>query len=178
MKAFITFILCNFTLTFLVLGAAASGLSLLWRQANSPRQVADRFLTGYLFFAIGLSFLYNFAMHVFFADMAAAFIGWANSPFQYEVGYASLGFAVVAVLGCRGPFHFRLAAILGPAFFLWGAAIGHVIQIITKHNLAPGNAGVILWTDILLPVIGFVLLVLTRRLTDAKGVETNDMQTN
>lgn len=53
---------------------------------------------------------------------------------------------------------FRAAALIGPAFFLWGAAGGHIYQIITEHNMAPGNAGIMLWSDIFLPVIGFILL--------------------
>ena len=44
-----------------------------------------------------------------------------------------------------------------------GAAGGHVYQMITAHNFAPGNAGIIFWSDILLPVIGFALLWLDRQ---------------
>ena len=159
MATFIAFILSNFTLTFFVLGLFASAISCLMQRSRRDRRgVVDIFLGHYLFFAIGLCFFYNFVMHVFFAEMAAKFIGWANSPFQYEVGYASLGFSVVAILAHRSTFQFRLAAILGPALFLWGAAVGHVYQIIVAHNFAAGNAGMILWTDIFMPIIGFVLL--------------------
>jgi len=167
MTELVAFVLGNFTLTFLILGVLASGFSLLFHRPGCRQAVAERFLAGYLFFAIGLSFLYNFVLHVFFADMAAHFIGWANSPFQYEVGYASLGFAVIAILAHRSSFHFRLAAILGPSLFLWGAAIGHIHQIIAVHNDSPGNAGVILWTDILLPVLGFLLLHFSYRRSKA-----------
>jgi hypothetical protein len=44
-----------------------------------------------MLFPIGISNLINFAFHVFFGDTAAKFIGWENSPFQAEVGFASLG---------------------------------------------------------------------------------------
>ncbi len=90
--------------------------------------------------------------------MAASFIGWADSPFQAEVGYASLGFAAVGLLAFKGNCIVRLAAILGPAMFLWGAAVGHIHDILATGNMAPGNAGVMLYSDILLPVIGFALL--------------------
>lgn len=159
MTALITFALSNFSLTFLALGVLVSTASLL-RHRRTGRDIFDVFLRDFLLFAIGLSFFYNFVMHVFFAEMAAQFIGWANSPFQYEVGYASLGFAAVAICAHRSNFQFRLAAILGPALFLWGAAGGHIYQMVTAHNFAPGNAGVIFWTDIFLPVIGFALLAL------------------
>lgn len=48
-------------------------------------------------------------------------------------------------------------------FFTLGAAVGHIREMITAHNFAPGNAGVIFWTDILIPLIGFLLLWLQRR---------------
>src|SRR5262249_42285703 len=78
-----------------------------------------------------------------------------HSIFQLEVGFASLGFALVGLLAFRGSFDLRLAAIVGPAGFLWGAAGGHVYQMITAHNFAPGNAGVIFYSDILVPMVGF-----------------------
>ncbi|WP_026987844.1 DUF6790 family protein [Fodinicurvata fenggangensis] len=159
MEAAITFILSNFTLSFFVLGLVVAGVALLRMKKPPTREdVAEKLLAWFLFFSIGVSFFYNFVMHVFFGAMAAAFIGWADSPFQAEVGFASLGFAVVGFLAWRGGFGLRLAAVVGPACFLWGAAGGHVYQMITAGNFAPGNAGVIFYSDILIPLIGFGLL--------------------
>ncbi|WP_442481644.1 DUF6790 family protein [Aeoliella sp. SH292] len=163
MADFLEFVLGNFTLTFLVIGVVAALVSLAVRRPATGVDVADRLLAGYLFFAIGVSYFYNFVMHVFFAEQAAAFIGWQNSPFQYEVGYASLGFAAVAMFAYRSNFQARLGALLGPALFQWGAAVGHLRQIVVDHNYAPGNAGIILWTDLFMPVVGFVLLWLAYR---------------
>ena len=95
--------------------------------------------------------------------MAARFIGWADSPFQLEVGFASLGFAAVGLLA------FRAASISGSPQWsgrrcsFSGAAAGHLHQMITAGNFAPGNAGVIFYTDVLIPLIGFALLWLQRR---------------
>ena len=86
-----------------------------------------------------------------------------NSPFQYEVGYASLGFAVAGFYAFRREFSVRFAAILGPTFFLWGAAGGHIYWLLTTHNHAPGNAGGILYADIILPVIGLSFLFFSRK---------------
>jgi Family of unknown function (DUF6790) len=160
----IRFVLGNFTLTFLVVGLIASIVSLL----RSPHSVSgplviEALLFYFLMFSIGFSFFYNFVVHTFFGEMAARLIGWADSPFQAEVGFASLGFSAVGFLACYRSFELRLAAIIGPALFLLGAAGGHIYQIITAGNFAPGNAGVILYTDILIPVIGFALLWLQRR---------------
>jgi hypothetical protein len=157
-------VLSNFTLTFLFIGVIASIISLL--RATRPlttARVVEALFFYFLLFSIGFSFLYNFVLHTFFGAMTARFIGWDDSPFQTEVGLASLGFAVVGFLACWRSFDMRLAAIVGPALFLLGAAAGHIYQIILTQNFAPGNAGVILYTDILIPIIGFVLLSLQGR---------------
>jgi len=112
---------------------------------------------------IGFSYLYNFVVRVFFGKLAASFIGWEDSPFQLEVGFASLGFAAIGFLAFKGSFDLRLAAIVGPACFLWGAAGGHIYQMITAHNFAPGNAGAIFYSDVLLPIVGFIFLWLQHR---------------
>jgi hypothetical protein len=53
--------------------------------------------------------------------------------------------------------------VIGPAIFCLGAAVGHVYQMVTAHNFAPGNAGVIFYTDIIVPLVGFLLLWLQWR---------------
>ncbi len=160
----IRFVMGNFTLTFLVIGFIASGVALFRKPKPLTKPVVvEALLYYFLLFSIGFSFLYNFVLHSFFGAMTAGLIGWANSPFQEEVGFASLGYSVVGFLAFRRSFDLRLAAVTGPSLFLFCAGIGHVYQIITAHNFAPGNSGVILYTDFLLPIIGFVLLWLQHR---------------
>jgi hypothetical protein len=164
MSGAIRFVLGNFTLTFLVIGLVASLISLLLsKKPRTPAIVVEALFFYFLMFSIGFGFLYNFVLHTFFGALAARFIGWADSPFQAEVGFASLGFAVVGFLACWRSFDLRLAAVVGPALFLLGAAGGHIYQVAQTGNFAPGNAGVILYTDVLIPVIGFVLLWLQYR---------------
>lgn len=167
----ITFALSNFTLTFFMIGLAFAGVGVARaRKPVSRAAILEKILSWFVFWTIGVSYFYNFVFHVFFGRMAAAFIGWADSPFQAEVGWASLGFSVVGFLAAFRPgFDLRLAAIVGPGLFTLGAAVGHIQQMIATHNFAPGNAGVIFWTDILLPLAGFALLWLHRR---AKARET------
>ena len=159
MAELIAFAMGNFTLTFLVLRLIAALIAVARKPDGFTRaNIAEELLAYFILFSIGFSFFYNFVFHVFFGELAASYIGWADSPFQAEVGYASLGFAAVGLLAFKGGCCVRLAAILGPAMFQWGAAVGHINQIMTTGNMAPGNAGIMLYSDILLPVIGFALL--------------------
>lgn len=155
----IILILSNPSVSFLTMGGLAALISLYFkRTVLTPPVMVEAFTSYFFLFSIGLGFLNNFVMHVVFADYTAKFIGWANSPFQLEVGFASLGMGLAGLFAFRRNLAFRVATLLPPAFFLWGAAGGHIYQIVTTHNLAAGNAGAILSTDLLLPVIGFALL--------------------
>jgi hypothetical protein len=124
-------------------------VSVAIRRIGTAHSAFEAFLFYYCLFSIGLNYFYNFIMHVFFSRMAAQFIGWQTSPFQTEVGFATLGFAAVGFLALRPDWGRRLAAVAGSAFFLWGAAGGHIYHMIADHNFAPGNAGIVFWTDLL-----------------------------
>jgi hypothetical protein len=164
MATVIRILLANFTLTFLVLGLIAAVVSLWWRRRPlTASVVVEEVLAYFLLCSVGVSFFYNFVVHAFFGDMAARFIGWEPSPFQTEVGMASLGYAVVGFLAFRGGFGLRAAAVVGPGIFLLGAATGHLYQMIVAQNFAPGNAGVIFYTDMAIPIIGAALLWLQQR---------------
>jgi uncharacterized protein DUF6790 len=155
----IKFSLSNFTLTFFLIGLICSCVSLIAKPKPISKKVLLESLFSYfLLFSVGIMYIYNFVFHVFFQEMAAEFIGWANSPFQAEVGFASLGFGIVGIIAFRASFGFRAAAVTAPAFFLWGAAGGHIVQMVKTHNFSPGNAGIIFWTDIFFPIIGFIFL--------------------
>jgi hypothetical protein len=158
-KATITFVMSNYSLSFFMLGLIVSLIAIARSRASIDRPlVVEKLLAWYVFFSIGIDNFYNFVMHVFFGKLSAGFIGWADSPFQFEVGTASLGFAAVGLLAAFRSYDLRLAAVLGPSIFTLGAAAGHVNQMITAHNFAPGNAGIIFWTDIFIPLFGFALL--------------------
>jgi len=163
-KAIITFVMSNYSLSFFMLGLIVSLVAIARSGTSIDRPfVVEKLLAWYVFFSIGIDNFYNFVMHVLFGKLSAAFIGWADSPFQVEVGTASLGFAAVGLLAAFRSYDLRLAAVLGPSIFTMGAAAGHVDQMITAHNFAPGNAGIIFWTDIFIPLFGFALLWLSRR---------------
>ena len=164
METIIRLLLQNFTLTFLGLGFLAAFLALLRKPHPwSLSVIIEAVFLCFIFFSIACGYFYNFVLHVFFGAMTAQFIGWADSPFQAEVGFASLGFGVVGLLAFRGSFDMRVAAVVGPACFLLGAAGTHIREMIVARNFAPGNAGVIFYTDILLPLIGLILLALQRK---------------
>jgi hypothetical protein len=156
------FFLINYFLTFLIIGLLAGVISLI----NKPRPlgisvVVEALFSYYLLFTIGISGLVNFVAHVVFGDFSAEFIGWPQSPFQAEVGFASLGIGMAGVIAFRASPPFRFATLIPPAVFSLGAAVGHIYQMIVANNFSPGNVGVVLPSGIVIPVVGFVLLWLS-----------------
>ena len=106
-SALLVFFISNYFLTFLIISLLAAGISLI----NKPKPlrvnvVAEALFSYYLLFAIGMNNLVNFVFHVFFGDMAAKFIGWENSPFQAEVGFASLGVGIAGVIAFKASLPF------------------------------------------------------------------------
>ena len=147
----------------LVVAALLCAAIAVWR---APRPVTlgvviDKLLRYLFLFPLGLQGLWAFVGHVFFAEESAASIGWAPSPFQYEVGVANLGLGLAAIYAAFRGFEARAAVAIAAACFLAGAGVGHVRQILEEDNFAPGNAGSILFTDFLVPIVILVLLLLT-----------------
>jgi uncharacterized protein DUF6790 len=158
----LVFLIGNYFFTLLILGFVAAGISLL----NKPKPlrvntIAEEFLAYYLLFPIGISNVINFVFHVFFGEMSAKFIGWEDSPFQAEVGFASLGVGIAGIIAFRASLPFRFATLITPWVFALGAGAGHIYQIIAAHNFSPGNVGLVLPSNFLIPITGFIFLWLS-----------------
>jgi len=125
-----------------VAALVATGVA-VWREPRPIMRgfVIDRLLRYLFLFPLGLQGLWAFIGHVFFAEQAAASIGWANTPFQYEVGVANLGLGLASIYAAFRGFEARLAVGIAAACFLVGAGIIHVKDILETGNLAPGMRG-------------------------------------
>jgi hypothetical protein len=126
--------------------------------------IIDRLLRYAFLFPVGFLGVWAAIGHIFFPGHAARAIGWQPSPFQFEVGVANLGMGLAGFYAAFRSFEARVATAIALACFLIGAGIGHVREIVGAENFAPGNAGPILFTDLLTPIAIFALLWLSHRL--------------
>lgn len=158
----IRFILMNFTATFTAIGFIIALIIIAVRQRRR-HEAWVTLLNWFLLIGIGVTYIYNGIMHTVFGDMSAALIGWDNNGFQAEVGYASIGMGLVGVFSSlkRMPLSTKFAGLIVPTCFLWGAAGAHITDIIETGNMASNNAGTVLYTDIMIPLIGLALWVLS-----------------
>jgi hypothetical protein len=154
MKSAIIFALHNFPLVMLV-------LSIFIAFAKSGN-FFNRLCFAVLFFAVGLSGLWGFIFHVFYANITSAYIGWQTNPFEYEIGIANLAMGITGIIASFSSIGYKKATATFVSILLIGAAIGHVHQIFILKNFHPGNAGSILWTDLLIPLILWLAVLCNR----------------
>ena len=111
----------------------------------------DSVMRWLLFLPGGCMFLASSVMHTVFAKKTAAGIGWQTNGFQYEIGFASLGFGLGGILAGIAVPAAWLPMAVAQSVFLVLAGVNHVREMITKKNFAPGNT-IILIYDFGLPI--------------------------
>ena len=101
--------------------------------------------------------------HILYADEVAAGVGWPlNSGFQMELAFAAIGIGLIGAIGFWNK-TFWLPFIITKTTFMWGAALTHILHMIRQNNFSPSNTGVVVYWDILLPIILIVLFTLNKR---------------
>jgi len=153
-----------FPIAMWVAALIAAGIAVWWAPRPITRGVViDKLLRYLFFFPLGVQGLWAFSGHVFAPVEVAASIGWAPSPFQTEVGVANLGIGLASFYAGFGSFGARAATAIAAGCFLGGAGVVHILEIAEQGNFAPGNAGPIMVTDFLTPIVVLALLILGPR---------------
>ena len=103
---------------------------------------------------VGVLFLWGGFFHVFFPETAAKSIGWKVSPFQKEVGYYDLIVGLTAFLSSFSKFSkLKDGVIIIFSGFSFAAGVNHLYESSVLKNKSKNNSGLILWLDLLMPVI-------------------------
>ena len=152
----------NYMTTLFVVGLIVAAVRILrLREDRSSVAVSGILLNAFVFWAIGVAQVVNFVMHSVFGDYAAKTIGWAQSPFQMELALSSLGIGVMALMlySPRSAFRGKVALVIATAIFGWGAALGHVYQMVANHDYAVNNTGLLLFMDFAIPAVGLAFMI-------------------
>lgn len=148
-----------FALILFVISIAGAGLTIAVRKLKGVARI-DMFASWLLACSIGLGGLWAFIGHAFFPARVAASIGWATSPFQWEIAMANLSIGVLGLLSIIFRGTFRLAVAVCCSIYLLGCAVGHIHQAVAAGNFAVNNIGPILWIgDIVSPLLVLALVV-------------------
>jgi hypothetical protein len=144
-----------FQLIFLLLAliGASIHLALSPKRRGSGTAIACTYLIYLLFIYVGLMGLLTAYAHVFRPLQTSASIGWATSPYEYEVGMADLTVGVLGILCLWFRGNFWLATAIANAVWLLGDAVGHIRQIVIYNDHAANNSGVFLYAEIMTPLL-------------------------
>lgn len=152
----------NYLISSFVLGLIVAVVKVLrWKGHRSASVVSGIFVNTFIFYALGVAFAINFVMHSVFGDYAAKTIGWAQSPFQLELAFSSLGFALVCFLvySRKAQFRAKVGVVVAAVIFGFGAAGGHIYQTVANADYAVNNTGLLLIGDITINVVGLVFVI-------------------
>jgi len=149
----------NFSVVWVLVAIINATVSILVYDAR----VVAAFLGSLLFWCVGIQCISSCVLHWYrpTADKIAEGIGWApGSPFQKEVAAAAGAFGILGILCSWISGDFWTATAIGASFMFFLMGIGHVLDIVRNKNISIYNAGSILYTDLLVPVVLIALLIL------------------
>jgi hypothetical protein len=154
-----------FQVVFAVAAIVAASIHLAFseQRRSSRAAIAGTYLLYLLFIYIGLMGIFMAAGHVFRPVQTSASIGWAPSPYEYEVGIADLTIGVLGILCLKFRGNFWLATAIANAVWLLGDAVGHVRQLLLYNNHAANNSGIFLVTLFIMPPLILFLVLYHRR---------------
>lgn len=136
----------------------------LSKEPKTLLRIVRLFLLYQLVFSVGLTSLLAFVGLMFMSDFVAAYSGWPACPFEKQLANVNLGYALLGILCIWKGDDFWLATILGISIWLLGDGIGHIGDSLLHDNKTPGNIGVPLYTDIIVPVALLILYAVYQRL--------------
>jgi hypothetical protein len=160
-----------FQLVFVLASLIAASIHLACSRFSrgSARAIAGTYLLYLLFIYVGLMGILTAYAHVFRPIQTSASIGWATSPYEYEVGMADLTVGVLGVLYLFIRGNFWLATAIANAVWLLGDAVGHLREIILHNNHAKNNSGIFLIAEFITPCVILLIALYHNASSDRKS---------
>lgn len=147
-------------LSLYVIGVLGSLLHIyiLPQEQKTKSKVIELLLLYQIIFSLGLTSLMAFFGLTFLAEYIAQLTNWPTCPFQQQLANVNLAFGVLGLMSIAYRGYFWMATIIGFSIWIISDGIHHLYKAIAEKNLSPGNIGVPLWTDIIVPIVLLVLL--------------------
>ncbi len=121
-------------------------------------KILELFLLYQLVFSVGLSSFLAAYGFFFMTQFVADYTHWPSCPFEIQMGNVNLGYGVLGILCIWFRNDFWTATIIGQSIWLIGDGIAHLYDMAANQNYSPGNIGVPLYTDLIVPIILLILL--------------------
>jgi hypothetical protein len=132
---------------------------------HRDRLAVDTHVAWWMVWVVGIASVVGAAFHIFDGPNVAEMIGYTRGDggFQWENAMGDLAIGVAGILAYWFRGHFWLATIVVLTIQYVGDAAGHIYFWVVENNTKPYNIGIPLWTDILLPIVMWILYVWSRR---------------
>lgn len=134
------------------------------KQPKTPLRIVELFLLYQLVFSVGFSSFLAFFGLAFMTQFVADYTNWPSCPFELLLANVNLGYGVLGILCIWYRGTFWLATIIGSSIWLIGDGIVHLVDLYLNNNTSPGNIGMPLYTDIIVPVVLIILYAIYHRL--------------
>lgn len=130
------------------------------KHKRTKGRVVELFLLYQLIFNVGIMSFLAFFGHTSLSDMVAGHMGWTSSPFQQELANCNLAFGVLGILCIWFRWGFWAATVIGSSIWLFADGIHHIYHAVEYNNLTEGNTGYPLYSDLIVPIMLVILLIL------------------
>ncbi len=147
---FFSFVLYNFPACMTILALVAGTFCVFFEKERTTSEI---YLKKLMFFAVGLTGIWGFVVHGFYPVQTAKYMGWPNSPFQFQVAAACLGLGITGIVGWCASQSFRVATTIFTASLLWIDASTHLFQMTMVGGFVPRNVGSFFYNDLALPLL-------------------------
>lgn len=134
----------------------------VWKLPKSDRiksKLIELLLLYQIVFSLGITSLVAFFGLTFMDGYVASYTNWPPCPFEQQLANVNLAFGVLGIMSIWYRGNFWLATVIGFSIWILGDGIHHIFHFFVYENNSPGNIGMPLVTDIIIPII---LLILTR----------------
>jgi hypothetical protein len=132
-------------------------------QPRTKKRVIELLFLYQLVFSVGSTSFLAFIGLTIMPEYIADYTGWPFCPFEQQLANVNLAFGVLGTLCIWLRGNFWIATSLGFSIWIFCDGIAHIVDMLVHNNYAPGNVGIPLYTDILVPVILIILLILHLR---------------
>lgn len=129
---------------------------------------AENLLTQLIFWVIGIECILIFILHTWFPRDVLYGGNWTNIPTLYQIGMVNLSFGILGISSMLSSLSFQVATTLGYSIWIFGDGIGHLIFEMKGINDPVGIASV-LYTDLAIPFVLVILLMIVYQNTKSKG---------
>lgn len=116
------------------------------------------YLLYYIFIGVGIQGLITGAVQIFYPQFVSDYVQWPVSSFLFELGLANVSYGILGICAPWLSQGWQRAAAIGYGMFLLLTGAGHLFDM-SQQGMNPGNGGAFLYSDLLIPIILWSLLI-------------------